>query len=109
MQIIALSHGIAEKGIALYYEKQRRPERYQWAEWQDRLATQIANGLRALDAEADDRFDTPGAIEIAAACAYDINMATFPDLVDPALTRLATLSRRANQHPAFARTHPALA
>lgn len=106
MQIIALSHGIAEKGIALHYETRRRPEQYQWSEWQDRLKTQISNGLQALEAAVDDNPAAPGAVEIAACCAYDINAVTLPELIDPALTRLKALSDRANTHPAFATTYP---
>jgi glutathione S-transferase len=106
MQILALSHGIAEKGIALYYETHRRPQQYQWSEWQERLTTQISNGLRALDAAVDDNLPAPGAIEIAACCAYDINTVTFPALIDPAFTRLKAMSDRANAHPAFAATYP---
>jgi glutathione S-transferase len=108
MQIIALSHGIAEKGIALHYETSRRPQRYQWSEWQDRLKTQISNGLHALDAAVDGNPSAPGAVEIAACCAYDINAVTLPALIDPAFTRLKALSDQANAHPAFARTYPVL-
>lgn len=108
MQIIALSHGIAEKGIALHYETSRRPQQYQWSEWQDRLKTQISNGLKALEAAVDDNPSTPGAVEIAACCAYDINAVTLPELIDPAFARLQALSDRANAHPAFASTYPVL-
>lgn len=108
MQIIALSHGIAEKGIALHYETSRRPAEYQWSEWQDRLKTQISNGLQALESALDDTPSAPGAIEIAACCAYDINAVTLPALIDPGFTRLKALSDRANAHPAFAATYPAL-
>lgn len=108
MQIMALSHGIAEKGIALYYETRRRPQQYQWSEWQDRLTTQISNGLQALEVAVGDDVSAPGAIEIAASCAYDINAVTFPTLIDPAFTRLKALSARASAHPAFARTYPVL-
>ena len=105
-QVIALSHGIAEKGIALYYETRRRPEQLQWQDWQDRLSLQITNGLKALDEAVDPDFIHPGAVEIAAVCAYDINLVSFPRLVDTSLGRLAALSDKANRHPAFARTRP---
>lgn len=106
LQVMALSHGISEKGIALYYETKRRPAQYQWNEWQERLSTQIRNGLQALEAEIAMDGPTPTAVEIAACCAYDINTVTFPELVDPGLAYLKSLSERANGHPAFARTYP---
>ena len=105
MQILALSHGIAEKGIALYYETARRPAPYQWDEWQARLRTQISNGLRALDAQLRDMPGSPAA-EIAACCAYDINAVTFPELVNTGLEHLKAISAAANRHPAFAGTYP---
>ena len=108
MQILALSHGISEKAIALYYETEKRPSQYQWEQWQARLSTQISNGLAALD-EQIAAMPPSRAIEIAVCCAYDINAVTSPALVSAGLSHLKTVSETANRHPDFARTYPRLA
>jgi glutathione S-transferase len=109
MQILALCHGISEKGVALHYETRRRPPQYQWDEWRLRLSSQIRNGLAALDkAIVDSGRDVIGAVEAAACCAYDINVVTQPALLPSGLNRLEALSKRANEQVAFARTYPTM-
>lgn len=109
-QRIACANAIAEKGVALVYEVERRPSQYQWPEWRSRLNTQLGGGLAALEAMVPptgwmggDRVD--GA-DVAAVCAYDFvgTIAGFTPVAE--MPRLAALSARANALAAFSSSHP---
>lgn len=109
-QRIACANAIAEKGVALVYEVERRPPLYQWPEWRDRLTAQLEGGLAALEAMVPsagwmggDRVD--GA-DVAAVCAYDFigTIASFSPAAE--MPRLAALSARANGLPAFSASCP---
>lgn len=110
LQQVALGNGVAEKGVALVYEKNRRPEPYQWADWRARLEGQIAGGLAAIEAAcpADGWLggDRPGAGDVVFAIAHDFIRATNPHLLEPGFPRLAALAARAAQMPAFAGSAP---
>lgn len=108
LQDIALAHGIAEKAVALVYESERRPAHLQWSDWQQRLSTQIRNGLDALDDRVGSAATPVDGTGISAVCAYDMVVLKFPGLLGE-VGNLEQLSKAANAHPAFARTHPSLA
>ncbi|MCS6758351.1 MAG: glutathione S-transferase N-terminal domain-containing protein [Candidatus Devosia euplotis] len=56
LQRIALANAIAEKGVAYVYEIERRPSELVRSDWADRLASQVEQGLHALEARADRRL-----------------------------------------------------
>ena len=103
-QRLAIASGTAEKGVALVYDRNRRPEEYHWMEWQQRLVGQIQGGLAAMDAAAGSGdLDGP---DIAAAIAYQFVEVTNPWVLDPGYPALAALTERAMQIPPFASTKP---
>lgn len=110
MQEIAYANGVAEKGVALVYEKNRRPEQYQWADWRARLEGQIAGGLAALEAHAPETGwlggERPMGSDVAFVVAHDFIAATNPHLLDGRYPKLAALAARAAALPAFADTTP---
>ncbi len=109
-QRIALANSTTEKTVALVYEKNRRPERFQWPEWQERLVAQIRGGLAAMEAAAPaERFHggaEPDGSDIATVVAYQMVEATNPWAIDPPCPALAALAERAMALPAFAETKP---
>jgi glutathione S-transferase len=108
LQAMSLAHGIAEKTVALIYERLHRPMDKQWPEWRNRIKTQIRSGLAALEEAVGTETSPLDGLGISAVCAYDLAASKFPALVKPALANLADLSERANALPAFAATHPDL-
>lgn len=111
LQRLALASSLAEKTVAMVYEKNRRPEEFQWPAWQERLTTQVRGGLASL--EAGTRTDGlyhggsgPDGADIAAVIAYQMLEATNPWLIEPAAPKLAALAERAMALPAFAETLP---
>lgn len=109
LQATGLAHGIAEKTVALIYERHRRPTALQWPEWGQRIETQIRNGLVALDEVIGPSTTPIDAVGLSAVCAYDLVATKFPALTNEGLTRLTQLSAQANALPAFAGTHPSRA
>ena len=109
LQGISLAHGIAEKTVALVYERVRRPADLQWPEWRNRIKTQIRSGLAALETAVGKHTAPFDGLGISAVCAYDMAATKFPALADPALVNLRQLSDRASAHSAFATTHPSQA
>jgi glutathione S-transferase len=111
LQRIALANSVAEKAVAMVYEKNRRPEALHWADWQERLAGQIRGGLAAMEASAPaEGFHggaAPDGSDIAAVCAVQFVEATNPWLLEPGYPRLAALVGRAMAIPAVAETVPA--
>ena len=105
-QRIAIATGTAEKAVNLVYERNRRPEEFHWKEWQQRLVGQIQGGLAAMDAAAGD--GEPDGPEFAAAIAYQFVEVTNPWVLEPGYARLAALTERAMQIPAFAETKPSM-
>lgn len=110
MQEMAFGNSVAEKGVALVYEKNRRPEEFQWPEWRARLEGQIAGGLAAIEAHApDDGWlggEGPGAGDVACVIAHDFLATTNPHLLDAGYPKLKALAERAHALPAFAETMP---
>jgi len=110
LQELAYANGAAEKGVALVYEKNRRPEQFQWPDWRARLEGQITGALRTLEAHAPAEGwlggGTPGAGDIGFVIAHDFIAATNPYLLEPGYPKLSGLAARANATPAFGDTLP---
>jgi glutathione S-transferase len=111
LQRLALGAGVAEKAVALVYERNRRPEALHWKEWQQRLVEQVRGGLAALDAAVPEHGwsggKTPDAGDIAAAIAFQFVEASNPWVLEPGYPRLAAFAARAMEIPGFAETKPA--
>jgi glutathione S-transferase len=110
LQIIALANGVAEKGVAYAYETERRPPEKVWADWVTRLASQIGQGLAALEAETPDAGwfggDHPDGADAAVVAAIDF-LGTVSGLLDPAvIPQLVALSARSRTIAAFDTTRP---
>jgi glutathione S-transferase len=110
MQEMAFGNSVVEKGVALVYEKNRRPEEYQWADWRARLEGQIAGGLAELEARApEDGWlggEAPNGADICFVIAHDFIKATNPYLLDAGYPKLKALAGRADSHAAFSETDP---
>jgi glutathione S-transferase len=110
MQRIACANAIAEKGVALVYEIERRPPQYRWADWSGRLATQLDGGLAALEAMVPTTGwmggDMPNGADVAAVCAFDFIGTIGGFRPAAALPCLAALSARANALSAFSASYP---
>lgn len=110
LQRIALAQATCEKGVALVYEKNRRPAELHWPEWQARIAGQIRGGLAALDAAApEDGWwggDRPDGSDLMAPICWQFIESTNPGVLDPGYPRFAALVERAMAVPALAATDP---
>jgi len=112
-QRLAMASGTAEKGVALVYDKNRRPEEFHWHDWQRRLVGQIQGGLAALDASVPQSgwsgAEGPDAGDIAAVIAYQFVEVTNPWVLEPGYTNLAAFTDRAMAEiPAIAATKPSM-
>lgn len=121
LQRIALGNSVAEKGVAMVYERNRRPEELHWREWQQRVAGQIQGGLAELDARvpaegwsgaqgADGEGpdgEGPDGGDVAAIIAYQFVETTNPWLLESGYPRLRALAERGMQIEAVAATKPA--
>lgn len=105
MQRIALAQSTAEKVVAMVYEKVRRPEEFQWQQWQDRLMGQIAGGMAALDAAVTDHAEPDGG-DVMMAITAQFAAVTYPPTLAPGYPRLKVLSDRAMDWAGFAETMP---
>lgn len=110
MQRIARAHSVAEKSVAMVYEKNRRPAEFQWPDWQERLTGQIRGGLGELEAMVPDAGfcagDAPDGGDIAFAIAVDFILVTNPWLLEPGYPHLAALATRADAIPEIAASRP---
>lgn len=111
LQRLGLANSVAEKAVAMVYERNRRPEALHWREWQQRLAGQIRGGLAELDArvpgEGWSGGDGPDGGDVAAIIAYQFIEATNPWLLENGHPRLKALAERGMQIEAVAATKPA--
>lgn len=109
-QRLAMASGVAEKAVALVYDKNRRPPEHHWQAWQDRLRDQIRGGLNAVEAWVPTDgwlgSDGPDASDVAAVIAQQFIEATNPWLLEPGYPKLAALTERAMALPAFSETVP---
>lgn len=112
MQGMAFGNSVVEKGVALVYEKNRRPEEFQWPEWRARIEGQIAGGLEALEARIPESGwmggANPDGADVCAAIAHDFLAVTNPHVLEGGYPRLKALAARAAEHPAFAASKPAV-
>jgi len=120
LQAVALASAVADKVVALVYEKNRRDPALHYPAVIEKIERQIAGGLAALEALAPDHGwpdhgwpdhgwiggDAPNGADVALVCAHDIAAATNAYLLKPGYPRLAGLAARANALPAFAATRP---
>ncbi len=115
LQRLALANSVAEKAVAMVYERNRRPEALHWKEWQDRLAVQIRGGLEALEARVPAAGwsggdwtggGNPDGGDIAAIIAWQFLEVMNPWLLEPARPRLAALAARGMEVEAIAATRP---
>ena len=107
----AVALGVAEKAVALSYERNRRPEDKVWDGWVERLSGQLAGGLDALEQSLQGQDwligDEMTLADVTAVCAFDSARMIAPELVtDDRYPRLASLSERCTELPAFADTRP---
>lgn len=107
----AVALGVAEKAVALSYERNRRPEDKVWDGWVERLSGQFAGGLDALEQSLQGQDwligDEMTLADVTAVCAFDSARMIAPELVtDDRYPRLASLSERCTELPAFADTRP---
>lgn len=109
-QRIGLAHAVAEKGVALVYETERRPPELRWSDWRARLEAQLESGLVALEAVVHGADwlggDTPDGADIAAVAAYDFIGTIEAVALAGRFPRLAALSARANAQAEFAASLP---
>lgn len=102
---IALS--ICDKAVQLYYEIGLRPESLRWGEWITRVTGQLRDTAAVLDRECALSVDwlggdRPDLADISAAVAWRFSGYVLPQiLAADAYPRLAELSARAEQLPAF--------
>ena len=111
-QRLAVASGTAEKAVALVYEKNRRPEEFQWPDWQRRLVSQIEGGLNTMERSLPASGwsgDGPDAGDISAAIAYQFIDVTNPWVLGAGYPNLAAFTDRMMADvPAFAATKPSL-
>lgn len=111
LQRIAVANSTSEKSVAMVYEKNRRPEEYQWPAWQDRLLTQIRGGLAALNTQAAARRaagSPPDGGDIATIIACHFAAETNPWLLDPGYEDLLAFADMALAWPGVRETMPSV-
>lgn len=110
LRYTAIALGVMDKGVALSYERKRRPADKVWDEWVARLSGQVEGGLDALEQalQGVDWLvgDEMTLADVTAVCAIDFAMAAAPEFATAdRYPRLASLSERcAEDHPAFVDT-----
>ena len=98
LKVAALGTGLAEKAVALFYE--RRLHAVTAADWEARLARQMGQVLAALEEECPEGwwFGTLGHADVAVACALRFAAEAHGIALPP---RLAAFSARAEALPVF--------
>lgn len=105
----ALATGAMEKGVAASYERVQKPKEYLYEPWLEKLQSQMANGLSALEHALDEKShfigDTLTIADINVVVAYDFGMLIHPEPTSRAAPiNLPRLSKFLGQRPAFANT-----
>jgi glutathione S-transferase len=111
LQRIAAAQAVAEKAVALVYDRNRRPEEHHYPDWIARLSGQVSAGLADLETAAPEAGwfggDAPDGADIAFVCMTDFVVMMHPDLLDAArFPRLVAHAARADALEAFAATRP---
>ena len=96
--------------MAYVYETERRPPELVWSDWAERLASQLAQGLDALEARTPDTGwfggDRPNGADAAVVATIDF-LGTVSNLLPLRhVARLQALSTRSRAIPAFDTTRP---
>ena len=106
-RVVGLALAACEKSVQIVYERNLRPAEKQHAPWTDRVAGQLSNAYRLLEAEMPTGAGwvfgaRPLQADITSAVAWRFTRELIPDVV-PAdnFPRLAQLSGRAEALPAF--------
>ena len=111
LQRMSYAHNTVEKGVALVYDKNRRPAELHWNDWISRLEGQISAGLGEVEARCPAEGwiggDRPNGADVTFVIAHDFIMATNPYLVEGKFPRLAALAAMAADVEAFKATAPA--
>lgn len=102
---------VGEKAVQLYYEGALRPPEAQFGPWRDRVAGQLDQGLRILEAAVPTRGwidgGALGQADIDVACMVEFARAKFPERVgDIAFPRLLSFCARAEALPEFLAAPP---
>ena len=102
---IGLALAACEKSVSTLYERNLRPAEKLHQPWLDRVKGQLLAAYGALEQEASPDWFTGEDLmqpQITVAVAWRFSQHAVPDMVPAAdFPRLATLSARAEQHPAF--------
>lgn len=102
LQRLATAHATAEKLVAFYRERHRRPERLRNPAAEAALALQVDAGLKAMEPLADRWLDgsPPDGGEVASVCAVDMARVVMADAMAHRRS-LVDLSERAQEIEAF--------
>jgi hypothetical protein len=105
---IGLALAACEKSVSIIYERNQRPAEKQHQPWLDRVRGQLLSAYGALEGEASPDWFTGEDLmqpQITAAVAWRFTQHVAAELVPAAeFPRLAVLSARAEQLPAFRET-----
>ena len=106
----AIANGVAEKAVALVYERNRRPEEFHWMDWQQRLVTQIQGGLSTLEQMVPSTGwlggDEMDISDLSTTIARDFIQITNPWVLSDGYPKLTEFAERANQVPVIGQTRP---
>lgn len=109
---MVIGHATAayEKGVAYFYELNRRPEEHRWMDWAERAAGQVKGSLGAIEAATPDvgffGGNDPNGVDISVTVLVDFLQVAAPALIDAGYPKLTTLAARAAALPAFAQWNP---
>jgi glutathione S-transferase len=105
---IGLALAASDKSVAIVYERNQRPEDKRHQPWIDRVGGQMLAAWRELESEVSDGWFAGDAVlqpEITTAAGWRFVQHMLPELVPAGdFPRLAALSARAEQTPAFRET-----
>lgn len=105
LRVIGIALIAMEKTVHLLYDREKRPDRYAWPHWIDRLSQQLVAAYRELEQEfgdgwiVDDQFSQA---DITVAVAWGFTQLTAGDVVDAKdYPKVAALAARAEALPEF--------
>jgi glutathione S-transferase len=105
LRTTGLALTVMEKAVQRHYERAFRPADRQHQPWVDRVMSQLAAGLAALDAELPEHgwiADELGLCDISAACSFGFVRGVIADVADVSrYPNMDAFCARAESHPAF--------
>lgn len=108
LRLVAIGAGVAEKAVAAYVERDRRPEDKRHAPMLEQYQEQVCAGLAELEKFAEGGWLAEGRItqaDVTTVAAFDFIRHVLADLVpEGRYPRLQALAARCNALPAFAET-----